>query len=106
MAAFFDVPVAQGQTASKGSGPTAAQSEQMSKTQYEVVLNMTKFLSQLGEEVYARCFNADRSAVRFTMTPTPRVELDSAGDVKDLLEAGVFREFDKPKLRKRYHTDY
>lgn len=28
------------------------------------------------------------------------------GDVKDLMEAGVFRDFDKPKLRKRYHTEY
>ena len=106
MAAFFDVPVAAGQTESKGSGPTASQSEQMSKTQYEVVLNMTRFLSQLGEEVYALCFNTDRKGVQLSITPTPRVDLTGAGDVKDLLEAGVFREYDKAKLRKRYHTDY
>ena len=67
---------------------------------------MTRFLSTLGQEAYARCFNSKRGSIRLTINPAPRVDVSSAGDVKDLFEAGVFREFDKPKLRKRYHMEY
>ena len=102
VAAFFDVPVHDGSAKDR----TAAAIEQTSKTQYEVILNMTRFLGQLGEEAYARSFGLKPNSVRLTITPQPRVDMTAAGDVKDLLEAGVFREFDKPKLRKRYHMDY
>ena len=104
VAAFFDVPVPDGQT--QRSSNTNAAVEQTSKNQYEVILNMTRFLSTLGQEAYARCFNSKRGSIRLTINPAPRVDVSSAGDVKDLFEAGVFREFDKPKLRKRYHMEY
>lgn len=102
VAAFFDVPTQDGSRQDR----TAASVEQTSKTQYEVIMNMTRFLGQLGEEAYARCFKVPSGRVQLTITPTPRVDLTGAGDVKDLLEAGVFKDYDKSKLRKRYHTDY
>ena len=67
---------------------------------------MTRFLSMLGQEAYSLCFQSKKGSVKLKINPAPRVDLSSAGDVKDLFEAGVFREFDKPKIRKRYHTDY
>ena len=104
VAAFFDVPIVDG-SAPKTQTNTAAV-EQTSRNQYEVILNMTRFLSVLGQEAYALCFNTKPGAVRLQLNPAPRVDLSSASDVKDLFEAGVFREFDKPKIRKRYHTEY
>lgn len=104
VAAFFDVPIVDG-SAPKTQTNTAAV-EQTSRNQYEVILNMTRFLSVLGQEAYALCFNSKPGSVRLQLNPAPRVDLSSASDVKDLFEAGVFREFDKPKIRKRYHTDY
>ncbi len=56
----------------------------------EVVLNMTRFLSQLGEEVYAQCFSPDRKGVKPSINPTPRVDLVRVRDMMDLLRVGVF----------------
>ena len=104
VAAFFDVPIVDG-SVPVGKN-TSAVVEQTNRNQYEVILNMTRFLSNLGQEAYALCFKTPKDVVSMKITPAPRVELTSAADVKDLMEAGVFRDFDKPKLRKRYHTEY
>ena len=113
VSAFFDTPLNNGQVsggggsggAGKSGGGGDAQEDQMSRAQYEVVLSMTQFLSQLGEEVYAKCFSIEASKVELKLTPAPRIDLNT-GDLKDLFEAGVLKDYDKIKVRKRYHMDY
>ena len=115
VSAFFDTPLNNGQVSGGGSnnksssggggGKGDASEDQMSRAQYEVVLSMTEFLSQLGEEVYAKCFDIEAKSVALKLTPTPRMDLNT-GDIKDLFEAGVLKEYDKIKVRKRYHMDY
>ena len=70
------------------------------------MLNVTRFLQRLGGIAYARCFKVDAEHVQVAIHPPPRIDISAAGDVKDLIESGVFKEFDKSKLRARYNMHY
>ncbi len=59
--------------------------------------------------MYALYFSTDRKGVKLSINPTPRIDLAGAGDVKNLLEAGVFREYDTQIMSDRsglYLSEY
>lgn len=80
----------------------AAGSEQASRSQNVTVLAMCRFLQHVAETMYAKSFGVETHTVQCHVIPRSRFELVGTDDVKNLLECGVLKEFDKSNLRKLY----
>ena len=94
---FFDLPYSITTQSTRRDRMTNQETRVLSEEQYTNIRCLCDFLQSVGEATYVKLYTCKDCT--FYLQARPRLSIDSADDVKKLVECGVFSVKDNVKIR-------